>query len=137
MGVPINYPGTHAFAERYWTKVVVDLRAAIDRVTSLTDAQCSHHLLRKCLDACKVTHLLRSTDCFNACAPLQECESVIFDGFLTIIGCGLDAGKRSQVGLPLWVGGCGVRCPMRIRPAARIAALASYYSDGARGGGGS
>ena len=44
----------------------------------------------------------------------------------------MPAGQRSQVGLPLRVGGCGVRCPMRIRPAARIAALAAYYTEGAK-----
>ena len=131
LGVPINFPGSHSYAESYWTKVVDNLRAAIEKVTDVVDSQCAHHLLRKCLDACKVTHLLRTTDAYSASSPLEECEQIIFDGFVHIIGCAVPAPQRSQVGLPLRVGGCGVRCPMRIRPAARISALASYYTEGA------
>jgi hypothetical protein len=131
LGVPINYPGSQAYADKYWVQVVEKLRRAVQRVTDLVDPQCAHHLLRKCLDGCKVTHLLRSTDTYKGQALLEDCEEVIFEGFGDLLGCSLSPTQRVQAGLPLKVGGCGIRCPMTIRPAARIAALASYYSEGA------
>jgi hypothetical protein len=131
LGVPINYPGSHAYADKYWEQVVEKLRRAVQRVTDLVDPQCAHHLLRKCLDGCKVTHLLRSTNTYKGRALLEEGEEVIFGGFGDLLGCSLSPLQRVQAGLPLKVGGCGIRCPMTIRPAARIAALASYYSEGA------
>ena len=108
------------------------MRTTVDKVTDLVDAQVAHHLLRKCLDGCKVTHLLRTTDTYKNCAPLEECEEVIFEGFGDLLGCSLSASQRSQAGLPLRVGGCGIRCPVRIRPAARIAALCVYYGETAK-----
>ena len=97
----------------------------------MTDLHVAHHLLRCCLDACKVTHLLRASDCYTSDAGVRDAEMHILTGFEDIIGQALPGAQRVQVGLPLSVGGCGVRSPLTVRPAARLAALVSFFAKGA------
>ena len=52
----------------------------------MTDLQVAHHLLRCCLDASKVTHLLRASDCYTSDAGVREAEMHILTGFEDIIG---------------------------------------------------
>ena len=60
LGVPINYPGSSVYSTAFWAATMDKLSEAVDRLASQVDPQCAHHLLRKCLDGCKVTHLLPS-----------------------------------------------------------------------------
>ena len=131
LGIPVHYPGSTAYAETFWEETTAKLEKAIELVTQLTDTQCAHHLLRKCLDGCKVTHLLRATDTYAYHVSVQRCEDAILGGFEDLLRCGLAPYQRVQAGLPMRVGGCGLRCPTATRPAARIAALARFYSGGA------
>lgn len=131
LGVPVNYPGTTAYAQRFWDDLLGRLREATERLTGQIDPQCGHQLLRKCLDACKVTHLLRAADCY-AHSSVEECDEIILGAFEDLLGCGLSEEQRVQASLPLRTGGCGLRIASRVRPAARISALASFYSEGAK-----
>jgi len=130
LGVPVNFPGSTAYAEMFWGATTDKLQAALDRVTKLVDSQCAHHLLRKCLDGCKVTHLLRASDTYTSDAALRRCDEAILTAFEDILGTYLAPHQRVQAGHPLKVGGCGIRCPLVVRPAARISALARFYSTG-------
>ena len=130
LGVPINYPGSGAQGIAAWGVATECLQTALERVTSLTDAQTAHHLLRKCLDGCKVNHLLRSSDSYACEAQVQACDNAITGAFEDIVAHGLSANQKAQAGLPLSVGGCGIRTPSVVRPAARISALAAFYTRG-------
>ena len=50
--------------------------------------------------------------------------------FEDIVAHGLSPNQKAQAGLPLAVGGCGIRTPSVVRPAARISALATFYTRG-------
>ena len=130
LGVPINYPGSSAQGTAAWTMATEKLHATLERVTSLTDAQTAHHLLRKCLDGCKVNHLLRASDCYTCERQIQACDTAIAAAFEDIFAHGLSTNQRAQAALPLSVGGCGIRMPSVIRPAARVSALATFYTRG-------
>ena len=132
LGTPVNYPNTTTFADGFWKDVTGRLREAVQKVTDMVDLQCAHHLLRKCLDACKVNHLLRTTDCYHSDSAVYDCDSAVVEGFEDLLGTGLSGPQRVQLGLPLRAGGCGVRCPLSVRPAARIAALATFYTAGSK-----
>ena len=58
-------------------------------------------------------------------------DETILRGFEDILGCSLPPAQRAQVSLPLSTGGCGLRCPMQVRTAARIAALFTFLTEGA------
>lgn len=130
LGAPVNYPGSVAKTREMWDKASMELGESLGKVTKFTDTQCAHHLLRKCLDGCKMTHLLRASDSYGVDTEVKAADEVIIGAFEDIVGCGLDPCQRAQAGLPLSVGGCGVRQPSSIRPAARIAALAHFYAQG-------
>ena len=59
LGLPICYPGNIAFGRSLFGKVLADLSQATTVLHTLGDTQTEHLLLRYCLDACKVMHLLR------------------------------------------------------------------------------
>jgi hypothetical protein len=58
-------------------------------------------------------------------------DNAIMGAFENIVGCGLTPAQRVQATLPLTSGGCGIRSPTTVRPAARIAAMAGFYQVGA------
>jgi hypothetical protein len=103
----------------------------VQSITRVPDLQVAHHLLPMTMDGCKVTHLLRATDCYRSDAGVREADAIILTGFEDLIGQGLSPPQRVQVGLPFASGGCGLRSPLSTRPAARIAALTAYHTAGA------
>ena len=61
---------------------------------------------------------------------MQACDNAIMGAFEDIVAHGLSPNQKAQAGLPLSVGGCGIRTPSVVRPAARISALAAFYTRG-------
>ena len=66
LGFPLNYPGYTVYQDSVWATCLSKLRKATESVGRMSDVQLGHHLLRQCLDACKVNHLLRSTECYSS-----------------------------------------------------------------------
>ena len=77
LGVPINFPGSSTQTVAAWDRATDSLQATRERVTGLADAQTAHHLLRKCLDACKVNHLMRASDTYACGTQLHMCDRAI------------------------------------------------------------
>ena len=72
-------------------------------------------------------------DCYSLHADtVQNAETAILDGFADIMGTTLTQAQLVQAGLPLSAGGCGLRCPSVQKPAARLAALATFYTGGVK-----
>ena len=130
LGTPIDYPMTTGFSKAFWQKSNEVLGQSIQKVTAVSDLQLAHHLIRSCLDGCKVNHLLRASDTYQLEDGIREAENHILGGFEDILGNCMSQPQRVQASLPLGVGGCGLRCPTLIRPAARMAALVGFYNDG-------
>ena len=107
LGTPVPYPGSWVFQEEFWNHRNELLRDTLDKLTKLTDAQLAHHLLRKCLDGCKVNHLLRSTDCYSSDTGIQACNAAILQAFEDLIGEGLAPHQLVQAAQPLRAGGAG------------------------------
>ena len=99
------YPGGEAFALDHWDKITSRLDSTIQTVTSIVDAQLAH-LLRHCLDGCKVNHLLRATVCYtHNNAAVAIAQQAVLDGFADILGLALTKQQAAQAGLPISVGG--------------------------------
>ena len=130
LGIPVDFPGCTSVLQEAWRKGCEDLRECTSVVTQHLDPQCAHHVLRYCLDGCKLNHLLRGADPYQVSPLVAEATDVIASAFSDIIGCGLDAARRLQVGSPFHSGGCGLKLPAMQRPAARIAALLTFAMDG-------
>jgi hypothetical protein len=128
LGIPIDAPGGREHTATVWDEALNGLRSACDALSDIPDPQLQHVLLRTCLDACKLQHLLRATECFHEkiTTRLVDADSIITGVFEDAVGAPLGLRARVQAALPIRMGGCGIRLPSNVRPAARVAALVSH-----------
>jgi hypothetical protein len=63
LGLPIEYPQSISFKREQLRAVMHHLQDACALLGHLGDPQMQHLLLRYCLDACRVMHMLRGMDC--------------------------------------------------------------------------
>ena len=131
LGTPVEYPGTSAITRLAWERANEDLQESAAKVTKLMDPQCAHHILRSCLDGCKVNHLLRASNAYQVIPLVRAASDTICAAMEDLVGCGLDQPRRIQCGMPLSAGGCGLSLPDRVLPAARIAAVVNFEREGA------
>ena len=100
LGVPISFPGSKVHTEKHWQTRIQALESATDLVTKVTDAQLAHHLLRQCLDGCRVNHLLRATPWDGEDDPETpgpgQAQAVILGAFEDIIGRSLSPAQSIQ-----------------------------------------
>ncbi len=57
-------------------------------------------------------------------------DEVLLSAFEDVLGDGLSKEQRMQACLPVRVGGCGLRIPSLVRPAARVSALLTFMDRG-------
>jgi hypothetical protein len=130
LGAPIPFPGSTGHLEKEWDTRLDTLEETTAIVSSLADKQLAHHLLRHCLDGCKVTYLFRVSDPYLVPLQTDRANDIVMSAFEDLVGCALSQQQRDQASLPLSAGGCGLKSPRLIQPAARIAALLSYLGGG-------
>ena len=61
LGVPIDVGNSTTRADAAWDKAVERTQLLLTKLRALPDGQIRHCLVRYCLDACRVNHLMRST----------------------------------------------------------------------------
>jgi hypothetical protein len=130
LGAPIPFPGSTNHVDKEWDARLAAMEHTAGVLTALTDKQMAHHLLRHCLDACKVNHLLRVTDPYQGTNHAANADEIILSAFEDIVGCALSQSQRAQATMPFAAGGCGLKSPSVVRPAARISALLAYMGAG-------
>ena len=130
LGIPVPFPRCTAYVEDDWTRRLGALEEAADRVTGLADKKMAHHLLRSCLDGCKINHFLRATHMYELDLQVRCADDIIMSAFEDVVGCGLSPEQRTQASWPFAAGGCGLKTPSMLRPAARISALTAYLAPG-------
>ena len=86
-------------------------------------------LLRACLDACKVSHLLRSSNSFVAKKFLDQATCAIRNTLEDIVGVGLSDAQWQHAILPMRLGGLGIKSPALQRAGARVAAHIGFLHD--------
>ena len=127
---PIPFPGCTNQLVREWETRLSNLEETVAAVTALADEQMAHQLLRYCLDACKVSYLFRVSDPYRVPQQCHRAEEIVLTAFEDIVGCALSRTQRLQAALPLSAGGCGLKSPLFVRPAARCAALLAFLGGG-------
>ena len=127
LGVLVDFPRSLTSGHQKWdlaTQATVDL---LKKLWQLPDGQLRHCLLRHCLDACRVTHLMRSK-CRAAVAQSSELLSrALREAVADIVGCGLTQGAWEQATLPISKGGLGVRDLEQCWAEARRAATIGFH----------
>ena len=130
LGIPVYRPGSDTELLAAWGEASEGLTKVLRIIGRIPDAQVAHHLLRSCADGCRLNHLLRATNSYLAPDWVSECHESILSSFEDLAGLPLDPHQRIQACSPVRVGGCGLKGPDLVQPAARIAALTSFYASG-------
>ena len=127
MGVPCDAPGSFTQANVAWGKVVGATTSMLGKLCRLPDGQMRHALLRHCLDACKVNHLMRAVSCEAGTEAIKVLSDALKTAVLDLVGCGLTTGAWEQATLPISKGGLGIRDPVKVWPEARLSAMANFH----------
>ena len=130
LGVPCDAKGSTTHADRVWQEVVLKTTDTLAKLKLIPESQLQHCLLRYCLDACKVNHLMRSTLLETGVQPMQDLSEALQTAACGFMGCGITVNAWEQATMPIRHGGLGIKDPVTIRPFARIAALANLHAAG-------
>ena len=125
LGCPV---GRAPFVRSELNLVYDKLRAALEKLQCLGDPQAASHLLRSCLGASKVVHLLRT-------APYSECvdfakriRSLLVSAWGAVFGTSLGEANWALASLPVRLGGFGASDPVVLHPQAAVASCLSAAS---------
>ena len=124
----MSYPGTHGQALSKWASALDTLDRACRALGDLGSAQIQYALLRHCLDACRINHLLRSCDTLHLPTQVDAASSTLRQAMEDIAGVGFSDHQWAQCCLPLRLGGLGLKCPVLRRAGARVAAYIYFRS---------
>ena len=131
LGLPVEYPGSSTFRASVLREITGKLAEACSILSHLGDPQTQHLLLRHCLDACRLIHFLRGVDCRELQDMLLQASASIKDCFGDILGKrSLNECHWQQCTLPLRLAGLGIKDPLTILPAARVAATLCFLKRG-------
>jgi hypothetical protein len=97
--------------------------AALDELRRLDDNRVAHTILRQCLSACRVTHLLRARFATGECAKWQvQFDAAIREGYERIVGAALTPWAWKHAQMSVKEGGGGVHTCQTSKSAAFVAA---------------
>ena len=120
MGTPV---GRAPFVRSELNAKFDKLQAALEKLECLGDPQAAAHILRSCLGAAKVIHLLR-TATYEECAMMaKKMQALLVATWGTIIGTGIPDINWTLASLPVRLGGLGATDPVVIHPQAALASF--------------
>ena len=129
-GFPGRDPAVAPECQQQWGKAVAQTVLLLERLRAYPEGQVRHALLRFCLDACRVVHLLRSTEYEEAASHPAMLRARLQEALQDLLGVGISEGIWEQACLPIRLGGLGISDPHVVQPAARVAALLNLRMHG-------
>ena len=130
LGVPIDAPGMSVHADRVWDSAAAKTLHLLERLRDFPSAWIRHVLLRHCLDACKVMHLLRSTPIGSGASAVASLSDALRQALADLVNVGMSDEAYAQATLPASLGGAGIKDPAFERGPARMAAICGFAMDG-------
>ena len=112
----MDYPGSFYHTDQVWQDCLQSLHATLDRLPNIPQLHTHFLLLRHCMDACRVQHLLRSCS-FTASSPhCSQAMLAIRRAFDLILGEPCSDMAWFQACLPSRKGGLGLKNPFSFIP---------------------
>jgi hypothetical protein len=113
-----------------WRQALEQTQLLLQRLRLYPECQVRLTLLQYCLDACRVVHLLRSTELEEAGPHPALLRAGLQEAVQDLLALGVSEEKWEQVCLPTRLGGLGISDPIVVQPAARLAALLNLQRRG-------
>ena len=123
LGTPMRSASDYAYIKDVIERVLESHRDTCRSLKLLPDGQIQLHLLRRCLSACKLQHLLRSTECAVLPELLSRADMIIRDTLHSIVGGHVSINQWQQARLGIREGGLGIQTPGDVVDPARLAAI--------------
>ena len=120
MGVPVGSPG---FITSHNDRISDKLQECLERVSLLADSFSSFHILRSCLSACKVNHLLRALPYEHGNSLAASTKLKLVDSLTSLVGAPVSFSQWGLAALPVRLGGLGLHDPLTVHPGARISSI--------------
>ena len=105
LGVHVDTVGGRECQRGAWDKAVSKTVKVLERPQLLPDGQVQHCILRSCLDACKVNHMMRAARHDGAEAECHRLSAAIKHTTERVVGATLDPRAWEQATLPISAGG--------------------------------
>jgi hypothetical protein len=132
LGGPLNFPTDNTVTNKAWEANLTHLQSTIQRLQDLPELQSRFLLLKHCLDACRLQHLMRSSPFHQAQPYVQQATTLIRHAFDALVGTTCPDQQWHQACLPTRMGGFGLKSPTLIHPSARLSALLSFHRSSTR-----
>jgi hypothetical protein len=126
LGTPVDAPGWADHTQEKWHRAVDGTIEVLRAMRGLPDGQIRHCILRHCLDACKVNHLMRSTAMADGELAASRLTAALKEAVTDLIGRSLTPVAWAQATLPTHLQGLGIRDPATCWGPARVAAIAGF-----------
>jgi hypothetical protein len=105
LGVPCDASGHDIQATAVWDRAVQATMQVLARLRLLPDGQIRHCLVRHCLDACKVNHLMRSTALDTGTKTCRDLCDALKTAVCDLGGCCITSHAWEQTTLSIRLGG--------------------------------
>ena len=125
LGTPV---GRAPYVRSQLAEVADKLAAALDQLQCLGCPQSSSLILRSCLGASKIVHLLRTASFPEAGILASQVRSNLKSAWGTVVGVSFSEAQWTLGCFPVWLGGAGIIDPFRVHPQAAIASFLSAAS---------
>ena len=122
LGTPV---GSSTYIDSFIEKCSQNLDEVLKLLPGIGCSRTSFLLLKFCLSACKVTHLLRSLPFLKGAKLAQLASSLIRQAVGLVVGIPLSELQWELARLPIREGGLGLLDPLAIHPPAFISAFCS------------
>ena len=86
LGTPVDAPGCTDHTQAKWHQSVDGTLEVLKAMRGLPDGQIRHCILRYCLDACKVNHLMRTTAMSDAEQAAARLTAALKEAVTDLIG---------------------------------------------------
>ena len=123
----MDAPRSQCQTTKKWAQAVTNATETLRALRLLAAGQIRHCLLRHCLDACKVNHLMRAAPSKAGLPFMEALSRELKIATCDLVGCGLTASAWEQATLPIAQGGLGIRDPLNACVHARTAALSNFH----------
>lgn len=130
LGQPVEHPAGNSYRESYLKERRQQIEDLCGLLGYIGNTQQAYYLMRYCADACKLNHLLRGCNTFHLKMELAFVSDCLREALGSLIGASLPDHAWFQAGLPVRLGGLGIRDPLRVVMAARISAIVGFIEDG-------
>ena len=122
--MPVDHPSdTGTFTRELFGKAVDKMKVMCGVLTKLPSSHVQYCLLRYCLDGCRLNFLTRCSAVHHTGPEVNRADGILRETLGDVLGTPLDDSQWLQARLPQRLGGLGIRSPVDMVAAGRMASL--------------